>query len=69
MPVKHPELFDALGIAQPKVPVFVVFFFLLGSPVVFYYILSDTTDIVGSAAVWAPRNWQDAVGSRRRSPH
>lgn len=36
LPVKHPELFEALGIAQPKVSVFVFSFYLLSSVCIFY---------------------------------
>ena len=34
LPVKHPELFEALGIAQPKVK-FYIFFFLFGKKLFF----------------------------------
>lgn len=36
LPVKHPELFEALGIAQPKVSVFVFSFYFLSSVCIFY---------------------------------
>ncbi len=53
LPVKHPELFDALGIAQPKGV-------LLYGPVCRAFVF----DLVIKA-----RNGKDVVGACRRPPH
>lgn len=52
LPVKHPELFEALGIAQPKVGD--IWSQLLN--------MFDLCLVAGSATVWPPWHWQDSAG-------
>ena len=62
LPIKHPELFESLGIAQPKVPSLRA----LVSPT---QAAPAHAGITGSAAVWPSWNRQDAPRSCRGAPH
>ena len=59
LPVKHPELFDALGIEQPKV----------GPACVLDWYKVKLLLVVGSVTLWPSRNWKNFAGKSCGSSH
>lgn len=47
LPIKHPELFDALGVAQPKVRILSI---------------ADAVMIIGRFALWSTGDWKNVAG-------
>lgn len=67
LPVKHPELFEALGIAQPKASA--ALRGSLGCPYVPRQALRGCVAIAGGAALRPPRHREDAAGQGRGPSH
>ena len=75
LPIKHPELFESLGIAQPKVPccrvLCVKSLFRSQGPCLSNYCTNSFCPplCLGSSIVWATRYWEDFVGQSRGSSY
>lgn len=67
LPVKHPELFEALGIAQPKASAALGGF--LGCPHVPRQALRGCVTLPGGAALRPPRHREDPAGQGRGPSH
>lgn len=60
LPIKHPELFEALGVAQPKVG---------KRASCQQHAPWSSWRCAGCTAVWAAGDWQNFAGARRRTPY
>ena len=68
LPIKHPELFESLGVAQPKVRVAANRALSRAHSAVHSFVAERPLP-AGGAAVWPAGHWQDAPGAGCRAPH